>query len=132
MDTLSMVSEIEVTRQYRYDAKVVRVIDGDSIVIDIDLGYGIWLTDQHVRLYGINTPEIRGEERESGLLAKSIVSALLTPGTAIIIDSFRGRADKYGRWLAKVWYMQACEGNVYHCLNEELVLNGYAVRYMED
>ena len=51
---------------YIYKAEVVSVYDGDTITVDIDLGFNVVLRKQKIRLGGINTPEIRGEEREEG------------------------------------------------------------------
>ena len=44
---------------YEYNVKVVKVIDGDTVDVDIDLGFGVWLHKERVRLYGIDTPESR-------------------------------------------------------------------------
>lgn len=119
---------------YRYNAIIEKVVDGDTIVVSLDLGFGIWLHKQSIRLYGINTPEIKGGERERGLLAKRFVVSRLVSYTSksisVVIDTFKGRKDKYGRWLGKVWYFDSC--NCPHLLNEELVVNDMAVRYMED
>ncbi len=52
---------------YNYKVKkVVNVYDGDTITVDIDLGFNMVMCNQKLRLYGINTPEVRGEEREEG------------------------------------------------------------------
>ncbi len=50
---------------YQYKAKIVRVIDGDTYEIDIDLGLSVWVRGERVRLYGVNTPEVYGVKRES-------------------------------------------------------------------
>ena len=42
---------------YEFKCKLVKVVDGDTIDIDIDLGFGVWLQKQRIRLYGIDTPE---------------------------------------------------------------------------
>ena len=52
---------------YEYKAIVKKVYDGDTITVDIDLGFGITFNDKSIRLSGIDTPEIRGEERLEGL-----------------------------------------------------------------
>ena len=44
---------------YEYNCKIVKVVDGDTVDVDIDLGFGVWLRDQRIRLYGIDTPESR-------------------------------------------------------------------------
>lgn len=47
---------------YTYRAEIVRVIDGDTIVANVDLGFRTWLHDEHLRLYGIDTPELSSDE----------------------------------------------------------------------
>ena len=44
---------------YEYKCKIVKVIDGDTVDVDIDLGFGVWLHKERIRLYGIDTPESR-------------------------------------------------------------------------
>ena len=44
---------------YEYKCKMVRVVDGDTVDVDIDLGFGVWLRNQRIRMYGIDTPESR-------------------------------------------------------------------------
>ena len=59
---------------YEYKVKVVRVIDGDTIDVDIDLGFNTTLTKKRIRLYGMDTPESRTrdkEEKQRGLLSKN-------------------------------------------------------------
>ena len=57
-------------RRYEYRAGNFSVVDGDTVRCDIDLGFGVWLRDQILRLHGINAPEIRGGERPEGLASK--------------------------------------------------------------
>ena len=49
---------------HEYKAKVIKVVDGDTIDVDLDLGFGIWLRNERVRLYGIDTPESRTSDKE--------------------------------------------------------------------
>lgn len=89
---------------YTYRAKISRVIDGDTIVVDMDLGLGVWVHDQYLRLQGIDTPELRGDEREDGLKAKQFVRHHLAIATDMVIQTHKGDSKgKYGRWLATVW-----------------------------
>ncbi len=72
---------------YEYKCKVVHIVDGDTVDIDIDLGFGVWLRDQRVRLYGIDTPESRTrdlEEKKYGLAAKEFLTKWLSSGTVSI------------------------------------------------
>lgn len=87
---------------YTYKAKVKRVIDGDSVVIDIDLGFDTWIKDQNVRLYGIDTPEVRTKdplEKKHGKLAKQFVKQVLPEGSDVRITTVKDD-DKFGRVLA--------------------------------
>ena len=66
-------------KPYYYKCKLIKVIDGDTIDVDIDLGFGVTLSNQRLRLYGINTPETRTrdlEEKKRGLIAKERVQEL--------------------------------------------------------
>ena len=49
---------------YEYNCKIVRVVDGDTVDVDIDLGFGIWKKKERIRLYGIDTPESRTSDKE--------------------------------------------------------------------
>ena len=44
---------------YEYKVKIVKIVDGDTVDVDIDLGFGVWLKDERVRIMGIDTPESR-------------------------------------------------------------------------
>jgi len=83
---------------YTYRAVVDRVIDGDTIDVDIDLGFDVWLKKQRVRLHGIDTPESRTRnkaEKVLGLAAKERLKELCADG--ISVQSL-GKG-KYGRIL---------------------------------
>lgn len=119
---------------YQYAALIRRVIDGDTIVADIDLGFRVVLHEQYVRLYGINTPEMRGAEKEAGHAARSAVLKWLVSVNGaervmeVVIETFKDKKGKYGRWLGLVFphdYQLAGDGT--H-LNKWLVDNGYAER----
>ena len=71
---------------YEYKCNIVKVIDGDTVDVDIDLGFGIWMKDERVRIMGIDTPESRTRdllEKKFGLAAKAKLSELLK-GTPIL------------------------------------------------
>ena len=112
---------------FKYPAKVERVIDGDTIVADLYLGLGVVLNDQYIRFYGIDAWETRGEERPRGLLAKAYVEERVQEGGVVIeIRPEWGREGqgKYGRWLGIVFING-------ECLNQELVRQGHAQLYSE-
>ena len=112
---------------FLYPVEVERVIDGDTIVVDLHLGLGVVLDDQYIRFYGIDTWEIRGEERPKGLLAKEYVIKRLKEGKVEIEIrpewGSRGKG-KYGRWLGII-YIDGKD------LNIELVEQGHAEEYEE-
>lgn len=110
-----------------YRAKVLKVVDGDTISVDIDLGFGIWYKDQLVRLNGIDTPESRTsnkEEKIRGLLSKQKLSELCPRGSNILIKTqISNETEKFGRILGKI----IDENGVN--INEFLIQNNYAVAY---
>lgn len=82
---------------FKYNAKVIKVIDGDTVKLECDLGFRINFTD-NFRLMGVDTPEIRGAEREAGLVSKEALRSLLADhGNQVICHSYKH--GKY-RWLA--------------------------------
>jgi micrococcal nuclease len=76
----------------------VRVIDGDTIVADLDLGWHTWRHSEHVRLVGIDAPERSDQAR--WIQAKSYVERLLPPGTEVLLIS--EELEKYGRTLGRI------------------------------
>jgi len=110
---------------FNYRAIVTGVYDGDSITIDIDLGFNNWKKNQKVRLLGINTPEIRGEERPDGLVARDRLRELILD-KEIIITSYKDKSGKYGRWLATVFLKQ---DGMFENINTLLLHEGLAEVY---
>lgn len=110
---------------YEYAAEVVRVIDGDTVVLKLDLGLRISFQDSF-RLAGIDTPEVRGvsaEVKAKGEAATVELERLLALGNVIVHTH---KSDKYGRWLADI-RVKTASGDLN--VNEELVKNGFAVPY---
>ena len=89
---------------YEYKTKIVKVVDGDTVDVDIDLGFGVWLRKQRVRLFGINTPESRTrdlEEKARGLAAKDRVKNILEENIDFELHS--EELGKFGRVLGKIY-----------------------------
>jgi len=84
---------------YKYKAHLLRVIDGDTFDVTIDLGFRI-TTYQRLRLVGVNTPEIRGVERPEGLRIKDYVKNLIE-GKELTIET--SKVGKYGRYICEVY-----------------------------
>ncbi|MBC8400051.1 MAG: thermonuclease family protein [Candidatus Marinimicrobia bacterium] len=108
---------------YYYRARVKSVYDGDTCTVDIDLGLRVWLKGEKLRLYGINAPELRGSERPEGLKSRDYLRSLID-GQDVLIETYRDKRGKYGRYLAVIYIdRQGAWLNV----NEELVKKGFAV-----
>ena len=70
---------------YKYKGLVKSVYDGDTIKVDIDLGFGVWLHNQTIRLFGINSPEIKGEFRSLGISSRDKLSNLIINKEIIVL-----------------------------------------------
>jgi micrococcal nuclease len=111
---------------YQYKAKVVKVIDGDTIDVDIDLGFSVILAKQRIRLYGIDTPESRTrnkEEKVRGLLSKEFVISKSPVGSYIRLVS-HGKG-KFGRILGELYELD----NDLVSINQQMCDEAYAVPY---
>jgi len=113
---------------YEYNADVVRVIDGDTVVLNIDLGFDVKLCDQSVRLLGVDAPESRTSdkiEKTFGLLSKCFVQNFIENCEGkVIVRTYLDDRGKFGRILGEIINPNSKEN-----LNESLIQNGYAVRY---
>ena len=110
---------------YIYSALVTKVIDGDTIEIDLDLGFGVWYRNQRVRLNGIDTPESRTKDKDEkirGELSKNKLKELIE-NKIIKITTTIDPDDKFGRILAIIETKDGIN------VNEWLVTNNYAVAY---
>ena len=90
---------------FEYKCKLIKVIDGDTIDVDIDLGFGVWLRKQRVRLYGIDTPESRTrdlEEKKYGRAAKEFLVKWTGAGE-LRIKTHKDERGKFGRILGELW-----------------------------
>ena len=90
---------------FEYRCKLIKVIDGDTIDIDIDLGFGVWLRNQRIRMYGIDTPESRTrdlEEKKYGIAAKAFLTEMLDD-SHLILKTHKDERGKFGRILGEVW-----------------------------
>lgn len=110
---------------YEYFATLNRVVDGDTVWLDVDLGFRTY-GKLDFRLYGINTPELVGATRMAALAAKAELERLLRLGPLTINTHKADAADKYGRWLATI-IVHTKTGPL--CVNEALVSGGFAVKY---
>ena len=90
---------------YEYRCKIRRVVDGDTVDIDIDLGFGVWLHKERVRIYGIDTPESRTrdkEEKKYGLMAKEFVKQFVKGDSIKLTTQKYDAKGKFGRILGDI------------------------------
>lgn len=103
---------------YQYKAEVLRVVDGDTLHLEVQLGFDVTRRDTF-RLYGLNAPEMSTPE---GVAARVWLEHQLTQGV-LIITTRRDKREKFGRYLAVLWIDQKS-------VNEQMVAAGHAVPYM--
>ena len=88
---------------YEYECTIRRVVDGDTIDVDVDLGFGTWRCSERIRLYGVDTPECRtrdAKEKAAGLLAKKFVEEALHVGGSYKLQT--KEKGKFGRYLGVI------------------------------
>jgi len=115
---------------YEYKCKILRVVDGDTVDIDIDLGFGIWMHKERVRMMGIDTPESRTRdkvEKAFGLAAKARLKELLPIGSISVLKTEIDRSGedsrgKFGRILGDFYIEDKKATDI-------LIQEGYAVAY---
>lgn len=105
---------------YTYAAEIEKVVDGDTLRVIVDLGFGI-KTRQYLRLRGLDAPEVDTKE---GVAAVEFVKSRLKRSDQILIKS--SKSDKYDRYLADIFYRDKSGNEQY--LNNEILINHYAVR----
>ena len=120
---------------YRYRVKLLKVVDGDTVDVDVDLGFDVWLRKQRIRLHGIDTPESRTrdkEEKRFGVRAKQhlshMISTKIEHGPLVGADTKKqislqslGRG-KFGRILG-VLFVDGVS------VNEKMIEDHHAVPY---
>ena len=116
---------------YEYKAVIVRVVDGDTVDVDIDLGFDVWLKKQRIRLYGVDTPESRTrdlEEKMYGNAAKDFVQSFLPVGTNQTLVTKLDDRGKFGRILGEFKvYNSKLDGQT--TINQMLIDEHHAVAY---
>ena len=109
---------------YEYNCKIRRVVDGDTIDVDIDLGFDTWKCGERIRLFGVDCPECRSrdkEEKAAGLAAKDFVKRLLHDGGTYTLTT--KEKGKFGRYLGVIMLSDRTS------INAALVTEHLAVPY---
>tara|TARA_Y100000361_G_scaffold61713_1_gene54178 strand:- start:1126 stop:1545 length:420 start_codon:yes stop_codon:yes gene_type:complete len=110
---------------YEYRVEIVKVIDGDTVDVNIDLGFGVWLHKERVRLYGIDTPESRTSDKEEkvyGLMAKDFLIEWISAGNVTLKTKTYDAKGKFGRILGELWVFDTN-------LNQKMIDEHHAVAY---
>ena len=110
---------------YEYQAVIKRVVDGDTVDIDIDLGFGIILKDERVRIMGIDTPESRTRdltEKKFGLASKARLKEILGKTATLVCKEYDAKG-KFGRVLGD---FTTNDGRM---VTDVLIEEGHAVAY---
>jgi len=119
---------------YEYRVNVIKVVDGDTVDVDIDLGFGVWLKDERVRIMGIDTPESRTSdkvEKKFGLAAKNRLKQLLGKQAVLRTQVGKGGEDmkgKFGRILGDFEAYDA-KNDRHTMVTEIMIAEGHCVPY---
>jgi micrococcal nuclease len=114
---------------YDYKVKVLRVVDGDTVDVDIDLGFGVWLHKERVRIMGIDTPESRTSdkvEKKFGLAAKKRLKELLGKTAVLRTQISKSGEDMKGKFGRILGDFEVGD----RMATEILIEEGQAVHYM--
>ena len=115
---------------YEYNAKLSKVIDGDTIDADIDLGFQTFVK-QRIKLYGVDTPQSRSKvatEKEEGIKAKNKLIELLPRDFKV--RTVLNKRGKFGRVLGHVYVVDS-DGKEVN-INETMIKEGYATKYFTE
>jgi len=114
---------------YEYRVNVVKVVDGDTVDVDIDLGFGVWLKDERVRIMGIDTPESRTRdkvEKKFGLAAKARLKSLLGKQAILKTQVNKDGEDMKGKFGRILGDFVSEDGRM---VTEVMVAEGHCVPY---
>lgn len=114
---------------YEYRAKLIKVVDGDTVDVDIDLGFGVWLKDERVRIMGIDTPESRTSDKVEklfGKAAKARLAELLGDVAILKTQIAKDGEDMKGKFGRVLGDFVAPDGRM---VTEVMIEEGHCVPY---
>jgi len=112
-----------------YDVRLLKAVDGDTVDVDIDLGFNIWLRDERVRIMGIDTPESRTSdkvEKVFGKAAKARLKELLTEGGVLVTTEEKNGEDMRGKFGRILGDFKTPDGKL---VTEVMIAEGHCVPY---
>ena len=115
---------------YHYPCKIIKVVDGDTVDVDIDLGFGVWMRNQRIRMYGIDAPESRTSkqtEKKYGLASKRFLEDMCDDKNGLVLRTHKDKKGKFGRILGELW---RTTNYADQSINEYMLEKYHAVRYM--
>ena len=109
---------------HEYKVEVLRVVDGDTVDVDIDLGFSTWLKKQRIRLYGIDTPESRTSDDVEKIYGNAAKNYLIkwTGAGELTIKTHKDAKGKFGRILGEIWTFDTN-------INKKMIEEHHAVEY---
>ena len=109
---------------YFYKGVITGVYDGDTVTISLDLGMKIKRDGLKIRLYGIDSPELRGKTLAKARESRDFLRSKVLGGD-ILVQTVRDKKGKYGRYLANIW-VESSDGS-WQSVNDLMVSEGYAI-----
>ena len=116
---------------HEYRCTIRRVVDGDTVDVDIDIGFGVWMNKDRVRLFVIDTPESRTrdlEEKKCGIYAKQCVEAFMPVDSNQTLKTYKDKVGKFGRVLGE-FVVYDPEQDRQTTINEYMIRNKIGVAY---
>ena len=117
---------------YEYRTHVVKIVDGDTVDVDIDLGFGVWLKDERVRIMGIDTPESRTRdlvEKQFGLASKKRLGELLGPDPILKTQVAKDGEDMKGKFGRILGDFISEDGRM---ITDIMIEEGHCVPYFDE
>ena len=114
---------------HEYKVNILKVVDGDTVDVDIDLGFGVWLRNERVRIMGIDTPESRTSdkvEKVFGTAAKNRLKELLHEGGKLITTENKDGEDMKGKFGRILGDFRAPDGRL---VTDIMIEEGHCVAY---
>jgi len=125
----AVAEKVSESKMYEYKCELDRVVDGDTVDVDIDLGFGIWLRKERVRVMGIDTPESRTSdpiEKIFGKAASARLKELIEHDCILCTTKDRSGEDDRGKYGRVLGDFRLSDGRM---ATDVLIEEGHAVAY---